>query len=173
MKKTIIIFISIVIGLFVLIRIPINLRSNAYYYATHMPHKKNQYPFVPVLLGHWLPEKYVPGYQTKNYGATRGPVMMQVSKRNIKEKNDIFMLTEHTATYAPKEGDWLISRYGIYFDESGTYDDYSKDKGIPAYSKELVTRHLKNVQNEIKQNAPKPKVNLQWIWNVWFKIHYR
>lgn len=171
-KKAVWITLIILSVLFV-IQIPFNLHNNAYYYATHMPHNNKQYPFVPILLGHYLPKNYVPGYQTKNYGATRGPIMMQVSKRNIKEKNDIFMLTEHTATYAPKEGDWLISRYGIYFDESGTYDDYSKDKGIPAYSKELVTRHLKNVQNEIKQNTPKPKVNLQWIWNIWFKIHYR
>lgn len=50
MKKVIIIITSVAIGLFILIRIPINLRSNAYYYATYMPHKSNQYPFVPIFV---------------------------------------------------------------------------------------------------------------------------
>ncbi|WP_225209069.1 hypothetical protein [Limosilactobacillus walteri] len=128
MKKTIIIFISIVIGLFVLIRIPINLRSNAYYYATHMPHKKNQYPFVPVLLGHWLPEKYVPGYETRNAGSTRGPIMMQVSKKNIKKSGDILELSLHGISYAPQEKDWMINKYAVYFSNDGTCENYSKDK---------------------------------------------
>ncbi|WP_225431468.1 hypothetical protein [Limosilactobacillus reuteri] len=81
MRKVIIIIISVVVGLFILIRIPINLRSNAYYYATHMPRNSKQYPFVPVLLGHRLPSNYVPGYEIKNIGSTRGPLIMEIDKK--------------------------------------------------------------------------------------------
>ena len=68
MKKAIIIITSVVVGLFILIRIPLNLRSNAYYYATHMPHKSNQYPFVPILSGHYLQKKMFPGTIQKIQG---------------------------------------------------------------------------------------------------------
>ena len=46
-------------------------------------------------------------------------------------------------------------------------------QNMPNYSRKLIYDELNNIQNEVKQNTPKPKVNLQWIWNVWFKIHYR
>lgn len=172
MRKVIIIIISVVVGLFILIRIPINLRSNAYYYATHMPRNSKQYPFVPVLLGHRLPSNYVPGYEIKNIGSTRGPLIMEIDKKNVKAGGDILKISEHFITYIPKKANYY-NRYTIFITEDGSYDGYEKGKNIPVYSKKLTVNHLNRVQKEIKQNTPKPKVNLQWIWNLWFKIHYR
>ena len=172
MKKVIIIITSVAIGLFILIRIPINLRSNAYYYATHMPHNSKQYPFVLLLNGHYLPAKYVPGYKVKNFGSTRGPLIMEIDKKSVKVDGDILRISEHFITYIPKESNYY-NRYTIFITEDGSYDGYAKGKNIPFYSKKITFHHLNRVQNEIKQNTPKPKVNLQWVWNVWFKIHYR
>ncbi|MCD7131463.1 hypothetical protein [Limosilactobacillus balticus] len=173
MKKVIIIIISVVVGLFMLIRIPINLQSNAYYYATHMPHNRKQYPFIPVLLGHWLPARYTPGYETRNTGSTRGPLIIRLTKDNLQRKGDFLEIDEYAAVYSLTRADQMTDdNYGLYFSNNGKVKQEIK-QNMPNYSRKLIYNELNYVQNEIKQNTPKPKVNLQWIWNVWFKIHYR
>ena len=173
MKKVIIIITSVVVGLFILIRIPLNLRSNAYYYATHMPHNSKQYPFIPVLLGHWLPASYVSGYKAENTGSTRGPIKIDLTKRNIQRTGDLIEVDENSAVYSLKpSGQITGDNYGLYFSNNGKVQNEIK-QNIPNYSRKLIYDELDYVQNEIKQNTPKPKVNLQWIWNIWFKIHYR
>ncbi|WP_019251818.1 hypothetical protein [Limosilactobacillus reuteri] len=173
MKKVIIIITSVVVGLFILIRIPINLQSNAYYYATHMPHKSNQYPFIPVLLGHWLPESYTPGYETRNTGSTRGPLKIRLTKENLQRKGDVLEIDEYSAVYSLNRSDQMTEdNYGLYFSNNGNVEEEIQ-KNMPNYSRKLIYDELNKIQNGIKQNTPKPKVNLQWIWNVWFKIHYR
>lgn len=174
MKKVIIIITSVAIGLFILIRIPINLRNNAYYYATHMTHKSNQYPFVSLLNGHYLPNNYVPGYKAQNLNSSvREQDIMWVLKRNLERKGDLLRLTRYSITYELNENDSWPKEYKIYFKDNGIYNGENKSKNMPSYSEKLTLSNLNNIQNEIKQNTPKPKVNLQWIWNVWFKIHYR
>lgn len=175
MKKVIIIITSVVVGLFILIRIPINLQSNAYYYATHMPHKSNQYPFVPILSGHYLPGEYVPGYYTKNTGSTRGPILMKITREGIRKRHDILQIKGGSAFYALSTSERMVGNsYELYFfkHNNGTVDS-ENSKNMPNYSRKLIYDELNKIQNEIKQNTPKPKVNLQWVWNVWFKIHYR
>ncbi|QDR73632.1 hypothetical protein FOD75_11080 (plasmid) [Limosilactobacillus reuteri] len=174
MKKVIIIIISVIVGLVILIRIPINLHRNAYYYATHMPHKSNQYPFITLLNGFYLPSSYVPGYKSRNLNASsiRDPIIMQIEKKSIKTQNDMIAVEKCAVFYLPTKGEFANSDI-ISFNGYGDYNDYSTAKDVPAYSRKLLLAHLNNIQSEIKQNALKPKVNLQWIWNVWFKIHYR
>ncbi|MBB1110881.1 hypothetical protein H5S11_10610 [Limosilactobacillus sp. pH52_RY] len=174
MKKVMIIIISVVVGLFILIRIPINLQSNAYYYATHMPHKGDQYPFVSLLNGHYLPKNYVLGYEVQNLNSSvREPDIMWVSKKNLERKGDLLRLTHYSISYELNENDSWPKEYKIYFKDNGNYNGKNKSKNMPSYSGKLILSNLNNIQNEIKKNASKPKVNLQWIWNVWFKIHYR
>ena len=170
MKKLIIIETSAIVGLIILILIPINLYRNVYYYATHMPHKSNQYPFVTLLDGFYLPSSYVPGYEAKKMtSSVRDPKTMWVSKEDVNQVDDSLLLTTHSIEYMPQKSQ-DEKNYTIYFDEYGDYDGYSKEKGVPSYSRKLLLTHLNIIQNEIKQNAPKPKVNLQWIWNIWFNI---
>ena len=175
MKKLIIIEISAIVGLIILILIPINLHlnfhRNAYYYATHMPHKSNQYPFVTLLDGFYLPSSYVPGYTSRNSNApsVRDPISMQVEKKSIKTQKDMIEVDDCAIFYLPKKGEFANAGL-ISFDEYGNYDSYSKGKNIPSDSRKLLLTHLNKIQNEIKQNAPKPKVNLQWIWNIWFNL---
>ncbi|MDK8115608.1 hypothetical protein QP705_00115 [Limosilactobacillus reuteri] len=173
MKKVIIIITSVVVGLFILIRIPINLRNNAYYYATHMPHKRNQYPFVPILSGHFLPGNDVSEYKAENTGSTRGPIKMDLTKRSIQRNGDLLEIDEKSAVYSLKpSGQITGDNYGLYFSNNGKVEEEIQ-KNIPNYSRKLIYDELNKIQNEIKQNTPKPKVNLQWIWNIWFRIHYR
>ena len=174
MKKVIIIIISVIVGLVILIRIPINLHRNAYYYATHMPHKSNQYPFVPLLAEHKLPSSYVPGYKSESYSSSvRDPTDRWVLKENIKQIGDSFTLTDGAAIYSLDKPFQIVSaRYAIYFLNNGYIVEEKRGK-ISHTAKKITFNCLNNIQNEIKQNALKPKVNLQWIWNIWFKIHYR
>ena len=110
MKKVIIIIISVIVGLVILIRIPINLHRNAYYYATHMPHKNNQYPFVPLLAGHYLPSIYVSGYTTKNVGSARGPLIIVIEKKAIRSPRDMIWVTEDGIFYFPNKA--VVSKGG-------------------------------------------------------------
>ena len=174
MKKLIIIEISAIVGLIILILIPINLHlnfhRNAYYYATHMPHKSNQYPFVTLLDGFYLPSSYVPGYEAeRTTSSVRDPDIMWVFKKKLKTNKDMLRLSDNAIAYIPNRSN-EYNNYRIFFDEYGNYDGYSKEKGVPSYSRKLLLTHLNKLQNEIKQNAPKPKVNLQWIWNIWFNL---
>ena len=47
-------------------------------------------------------------------------------------------------------------------------------EGVPPKNAKKVLRHsLNQIQAEIKQNSEKPLINIQWLWNIWFSMHYR
>ncbi len=80
-----------------------------------------------------------------------------------------------SAFYALSTSERMVGNsYDLYFfkHNNGTVDS-ENSKNMPNYSRKLIYDELNKIQNEIKQNTPKPKVNLQWIWNIWFRIHYR
>ncbi|MBB1109293.1 hypothetical protein H5S11_02165 [Limosilactobacillus sp. pH52_RY] len=174
MKKVIIIITSVVVGLFILINIPINLHNNKYYYATHMPHNRNQYPLIPTLIGSSkFPSKYIKGYQVENTGSTRGPIINQISKEKIATRHDAFKVDNYGSfNYPDKDNSYRY--YGYVSSPNGTLSKPLQDgKNISKQSKNLVFKEMDTITENVRKSIPSPRINLQWIWNIWFKIHYR
>lgn len=161
------------------ILIPLNLHYNAYYYATHMPHKRNQYPFIAVMRvrsDEPLPRKYVPGYKIEYFGDVREGFWPQIQGKNIAQDNDLLRISGIDAEYylnaSDADADSEDSKFTIDFESDGKIFRIERDKGIPKYSKKLIFNKLDHIQSEIKQRVPEPSINLQWLWNRKFEKRY-
>lgn len=173
-KKAVWITIIVLLVLFIL-QIPFNFHNNAYYYATHIHHEKNQYPFVVLLNSNYLPRSYVSDYGVEN-DDKRGSYMVRISKKRIHTNYDIIDLTDSSILYSSNYNDesyYLNDCAKFTFAENGMIDGYYRE-GVPPKNAKKVLRHsLNRIQAEIKQNSEKPLINIQWLWNIWFSMHYR
>ncbi|MRH72224.1 hypothetical protein GIX77_06895 [Lactobacillus reuteri] len=164
------------------ILIPLNLHYNAYYYATHMPHKRNQYPFIAVINVRSdvpIARKYVPGYKIKYFGDVREGFNPQIQRKNIAQDNDLLNILQTDAEYYPNASDANFDnenieddKFTIDFESDGKIDKIERGKGMPNYAEKLILSELDRIQSEIKHNVPEPSINLQWLWNMKFEKRY-
>lgn len=164
------------------ILIPLNLHYNAYYYATHMPHKRYQYPFIAVInvrSDDPLARKYVPGYKVEYFGDVREGFNPQIQRKNIAQNNDLLSISNTLAEYYPNASDANFDnenieddKFTIDFESDGKIYKIERGKGMPDYSEKLILSELDRIQSEIKYHVSKPSINLQWLWNMKFEKRY-
>lgn len=152
----------ILIGILFIIQIPFNFHYNAYYYATHGKNNSHQdYKFVLVLGNIYLPDSYVPGYQVIHQ-TLRTETLNEVKKTN--KDGASFSLEPGSAEY--KQKDDKNTQY-LIFTHDGRIDKTLAENKKP--NREAY-KYLNDVENEIRHNSRRPIINLQWLWNIWFKI---
>ena len=170
-KKAVWITLIVLCVLFV-IQIPFNFHHNAYYYATHTQQQKNRYPFVTLLDSNYLPASYVPDYNVEN-DDKRGSYIVTVNKREIETNFDIIEVSDTDIFFSKDYRDknyYLNNNASFSFTEHGTINGYYKIGKPPKNAKQEMTHALEQIQSEIKQNSEKPLINIQWLWNLWFRL---
>jgi hypothetical protein len=148
-----------------------NLYHYAFYYATHMPHNKNEYPVVREIVRHRLPNSVNKKYHS-NINANEGTrdefVSGGLSARNVFKKGDVWTLDMHGASYYPND----IGGSMIFFDFETKYriGKFYADSDInPKTESFKVTDPLKDLTYQLKDESLKPIINLQWLYNLWYQ----
>lgn len=137
-----------------------------YYYATHMKHPQNQYPFVDVLARTNMPAHYLPNYNVQNFSkeGLHGFHNATVTKENVLQPGDYLEIASDQLSYAYSKEEFKDYKIkDIDFDSNGTLSHGQK------VSPQLQ-RILNEVQAELKSHSDRPPINLQWIYNWYFKI---
>ena len=162
MKKKLWITISIftLFGLWAIMYIPYNLKEYNYYYATHMKHKSNQYPFIPALGRSKLPNSYLPDTQISSI-EERDQSINKISQSNIINHGDQINIYWDFISYQPAKQDGGSKNTKLIF-----VDNYGN---VEKESKKEMTRQLSNyleqLQAQIKPHSEKPVINLQSVYN--------
>lgn len=161
MKKWLIIF-----GIAFIVQIPFNLHYHAYYYATHMK-DNNSYNFTSLLGNNYLPQSYVPGYEVEHIDL-REATNNIVTKENIFEKGDEFKIDFDSSNYYPdKHKD---THYSISFsNDNRAVSDKGQNK-LPKVVEQRAYASLNRFNQTLKEHSRRPILNLQWLWNVWYRV---
>ena len=143
-----------------------NLGKYNFYYATHMKHPKNQYPFITALALTTIPPSYLPSYVVDNGDMDKQGVRgIEIS--NVKKRGDFLEAIPSILIYANSKTQ--------YEKTGGTYYiEFSEDGYLPKTEKkkmgQTLYHTLNDMQDELKRNSDRPLINLQWIYNWYFKI---
>lgn len=136
-----------------------NLHDNAYYYATHMPHEKNEYPIVRELEYCRLPESinkdYPNGYNEKLRRRSG------IAIHHLFKKGDLWEVSDWGLFYYPVEK-YDEQYIAFYFDKN--YKIINHDIYDLTLSKSERARIL-HVLDRLKKESPEPLINLQKIYN--------
>ena len=140
-----------------------NLGKYNFYYATHMKHPKNQYPFVTATSMNTMPFNYLPNYTVAN--STTEPPTCYIAKTNVIEKGDYLRLNSYSLSYAHSKKQFENGKLlNIEFSERGYLSKIEKEK-----MGQTLYLSLNDIQAELKHNSERPTINLQWIYNWYFK----
>lgn len=170
MKKKIWITIGILalLGLWTIMYVPYNLKEYNYYYATHMEHKRNQYPFISALGRSKLPKNYLPDTQILSI-EERDQSINKILQSNIINHGDQINIYWNFISYQPakKDGGSKNTKL-IFIDNYGNVEKESKKE----MTKQL-SDYLNQLQAQIKHHSEKPLINLQKIYNWYFNWLYQ
>ena len=143
-----------------------NLGKYNFYYATHMKHPKNQYPFITALALTTIPPSYLPSYVVDNGDMDKQGVRgIEIS--NVKKRGDFLEAIPSILIYANSKTQYekTLGTYYIEFCEDGYLPKTEKKK-----MGQTIYHTLNDMQDELKRNSDRPLINLQWIYNWYFKI---
>ncbi|MFC2684375.1 MAG: hypothetical protein ACFN06_02470 [Limosilactobacillus oris] len=145
-----------------------NLGKYNFYYATHMQHPEDQYPFIPALGMTNMPKSYLSNYKILN-GSKKPLSVISVEKGNVIKHGDYLMLTRNGISYAFSKAQFFK---GSQIDYDGITIDFSEDGHLSSSEKKKMGQNLystlNNMQDELKRNSDRPLINLQWIYNWYF-----
>jgi hypothetical protein len=183
--RTLVVAVSIsfsVIFLFVaLIYIWLNLEKYSVYYAQHLPHKAGTNPVMVVVFNN-LDAIYIPN---ANYDVPFGGVRVKTSEGDIDyrfeglKNNDISVFKKGELSFSLKPGAGGLDL--IDFVTPYTYNFNSKGEFISVTSSEettpktikptlqdiiIVKEKLNEMFGFIVSHRQAPKINLQWIYNL-------
>ena len=171
MKKKLWITIGILalLGLWAIMYVPYNLEEYNYYYATHMKHRRYQYPFLPALGLTKLPPEYLPEFHIE-YFKKKDIQDNTLTKQNVIRKGDYLEIRPSFISYATSKKNFNNDDVvGLAVpDSTGTiipYDRKDLGKGL--------LQVLNDTQAELKRNSEKPLINLQKIYNWYFNWLYQ
>lgn len=163
MKKWLIIF-----GIIFVVQIPFNLHYHAYYYATHMKADGDKYyRFAPLLGNNYLPQSYVPGYKIEHIDL-REATKNVVTKTNVLTHKDKIEINPQFANYYPSkhQNDF----YTITFSNDGKAEPDEELENLPNNTKQRAYASLNRFNQTLKEHSSCPILNLQWLWNIWYRV---
>ena len=160
------VFIVIAILLFITVFCFENIKSNSVYYAKHTPHKEGTEPVLMMVVDNlfWINTPEIDGIEYSFDGGS------SIDNKNYKGE----LQTSFIGGYEGKQY--------IFFDNKMTYYEfnkkfdltYSADKNLN--KKTLDQAELLNLKKEIYNSVQpvidaqsKPKVNLQWLFDIVYK----
>ena len=139
-----------------------NLKYYSVYYAQQMPHKEGTEPDLVMLL-----ENMGSIYTPKIEGIRYDDDGMNSIVRNIEGKESIFSAS----------GDYLMFHSGTdnhyLFDEvfriQSAFDEHYNDI---EFNQQLVLDEIRETAQPILDVQPKPRINLQWLFNLLYQDRF-
>ena len=111
-----------------------NLGKYNFYYATHMKHPKNQYPFITALALTTIPPSYLPSYVVDNGDMDKQGVRgIEIS--NVKKRGDFLEAIPSILIYANSKTQYEKTE-GTY------YIEFSEDGYLPKTEKKKWAKHF-------------------------------
>jgi hypothetical protein len=141
-----------------------NLNEYAYYYATHMPHAKNEYPIVRELDYCPLPENINREFPNAHNQHTRSN-FGGIDAENVLQKGDRLEISDMGLFYYPIEK-YDEQYIAFYFDKNYkiiNYDIY--DLTLSKSERAQILHVLDRLTLRLKKESPEPLINLQKIYN--------
>jgi hypothetical protein len=169
LKKFTLFWIAIVLAVVLLIAIHVNFRRYGFYYATHMPHAKDEYPVVREIDRLMLPAKINAVYPSSvnidrpDFNFNPGKIFVD----HMYQKGDLWYLTKTDVNYSPDGSivgpcmtyTFSAFRYRI---SKIHYEHLSPHRG----DREKLLAPLEDLTARLKRESPRPKINLQWLYNL-------
>ena len=167
MKKIIIrVFIFIAILLFIIAFCFENIKSNSVYYAKHTPHKEGIEPVLMMVVDNldWI---CTPKIKTLKYDFD-GPPCVQFYTSNGKQKGFITPYCgDDKKRYMYEDDEWEIS---VVLDSNFNPDiAYNNGDEITKLGNKGIKQKLYNNLQPIIDAQSKPRVNLQWLFDIVYK----
>ncbi|WP_461240568.1 hypothetical protein [Paucilactobacillus sp. N302-9] len=153
-----------------------NINKNAFYYATHSNHAKNEYPFIREANRHRLPDKVDKKYvsninQTEDHGGVhaysgRGYLMIDSV---LKNGDKMYINDNRSIDYypirkkiGPSDALLVINMNRKYKLKAWNFYDFHGK----TVNKKAINRTLSDFEDNLKENIAKPRINLQLIYNL-------
>lgn len=167
MKKIIIrVFIFIAILLFITAFCFKNIKSNSVYYAKHTPHKEGTEPVLMMLVDNlfWINTPEIDGIEYD----FDGPPCVQFFTSNGKQIGYIAPFRKKNYIY--DDGEWEIRLIlDCNFNPDIAYDYGHEKIQITKLDNKEIKQSLYNKLQPIIDAQHKPKVNLQWLFDIVYK----
>ena len=167
MKKIIIrVFIFIAILLFITAFCFKNIKSNSVYYAKHTPHKDGTEPVLMMLVDNlfWINTPEIDGIEYD----FDGPPCVQFFTSNGKQIGYIAPFRKKNYIY--DDGEWEIRLIlDCNFNPDIAYDYGHEKIQITKLDNKEIKQSLYNKLQPIIDAQHKPKVNLQWLFDIVYK----
>jgi hypothetical protein len=141
-----------------------NLSEYAYYYATHMPHAKNEYPIVRELDYCPLPDDINREFPNAHNQHTRSN-FGGIDAENVLQKGDRLKISDMGLFYYPIEA--YDAQYIVFhFDENyKIINHYTYDLKFSKSDRARILHVLDRLTLRLKKESPEPFINLQKIYN--------
>ncbi|AEV94572.1 hypothetical protein [Pediococcus claussenii] len=162
---TVLVMVTILIGLG--IGVWRNLDNNAYYYATHMPYRKDYYPVFRVVAVKPLPQSVNKVYPSNiNYAIKNDNVdglNGAINIDNVYKKGDYWSVDSDSLYYSLKFDSTSLK--GMTAEFTSKMRLYDREGNGMKYDRSKMDNKLKDITQRIKKAVKKPKVNLQFLYN--------
>ena len=169
MKKIIIrMFIVIAILLFITVFCFDNMKRNSVYYAKHTPHKEGTEPVLMMVVDNleWI---YNPKVKTLKYDFDGQPCV-QFYTSNGKQTGFIIPYLDDKKRYMYADNEWGISLIlDCNFNPEIAHNDRHEKIQITKLDNKGIKQSLYNKLQPIIDAQRKPKVNLQWLFDIVYK----
>ena len=169
MKKIIIrMFIVIAILLFITVFCFDNMKRNSVYYAKHTPHKEGTEPVLMMVVDNleWI---YNPKVKTLKYDFDGQPCV-QFYTSNGKQTGFIIPYLDDKKRYMYADNEWGISLIlDCNFNPEIAHNDRHEKIQITKLDNKGIKHSLYNKLQPIIDAQRKPKVNLQWLFDIVYK----
>lgn len=146
----------------------INLNQNAIYYSNHIQHSKGKNPELATVVSH-LERIKLPSH--KNYTANLdGNPALVLNKNYIIEKNEDKIELSDSKLFSDRG-------YIYYFSESGQYlyatNNKTWKKDNSSVRKHEAIQKISKIIDPIVKIQPKPRINLQWLFDWKYKDRFQ
>ena len=169
MKKIIIrMFIVIAILLFITAFCFENIKRNSVYYAKNTPHKEGTEPVLMMVVDNleWI---YNPKVKTLKYDFDGQPCV-QFYTSNGKQTGFIIPYLDDKKRYMYADNEWGISLIlDCNFNPEIAHNDRHEKIQITKLDNKGIKQSLYNKLQPIIDAQRKPKVNLQWLFDIVYK----
>lgn len=167
-------FIFVVFYLIGVLFITHHLSVNSVYYASNMPHgKENQPELVFILKNLELIKKPNFSYLSYDYDGAN----------TIRTADDVFLSTDDdfpVITLYESDSDYHDTHHSFYFTEQGRfyYEQYYymhksfETRNYSADSEKRASEYLRQIIQPIIEVQEKPNINLQWLFNLIYQRHF-
>ena len=145
-----------------------NMKRNSVYYAKHTPHKEGTEPVLMMVVDNleWI---YNPKVKTLKYDFDGQPCV-QFYTSNGKQTGFIIPYLDDKKRYMYADNEWGISLIlDCNFNPEIAHNDRHEKIQITKLDNKGIKQSLYNKLQPIIDAQRKPKVNLQWLFDIVYK----